>query len=294
MATKKSAKKSAKKSSKKSAGVKVSAKKPAAKKSTKKSSKKSTKKAAGLSPSGPLAAPGQPHFPGFDTGSYPGDTVMRKWFGNPYVFTGFYLESPCHKSPSFKPWQGHRQTLKDIGWGLVVVYVGRQAAGCGANSLSRQQGLDDAADAVSKAKGEGIPQGATVFLDVERMDTIPPKMFQYMRGWIAGVLTDKFYKAGVYAHVHNAENLMQAARQEYVAQGEPGGAPSFWIVRMPGGSAFNVLTSGPQDLKNFPSNPISFASVWQGKLDIASETHNGVTFGPVDQNVADSQNPSNA
>ena len=28
------------------------------------------------------------NFPGFDTGSYPGDNVMNKWFGNPYVFTG--------------------------------------------------------------------------------------------------------------------------------------------------------------------------------------------------------------
>lgn len=241
-----------------------------------------------------LAAAGQTHFPGFDTGSYPGDAVMRAWFGSPFIFTGFYLEAPCHNSKKFKPWMGHRQTLKEIGWGLVVVYVGRQAAGCGADKLTRQQGLDDGADAISKAKGEGITQGATIFLDVELMDTISAKMLRYMRGWIAGLLTDKFYKPGIYAHFRNADALMAEARQEYVAQGEPDGAPAFWVVRVPGGNKFDVLKSGLQDLKNLSPKPISFANVWQGKIDIKSETHGGVKFGPVDENVADSKNPSNA
>jgi hypothetical protein len=219
---------------------------------------------------------------------------MHAWFGKPYVFTGFYLEAPCHNAAKFKPWMGHRQTLKEIGWGLVVVYVGRQAKGCGADKLTRQQGLDDAADAVSKAKGEGIPQGATIFLDIEVMDTVSAKMLQYMRGWIAGLLTDKFYKPGAYVHFRNADALMAEARQEYVAQGEPGGSPAFWVVRVPGGNKFDVLKSGPQDLNSLSPKPIPFASVWQGKIDIKSETHGGVTFGPVDENVADSENPSNA
>jgi hypothetical protein len=176
----------------------------------------------------------------------------------------------------------------------VVVYVGRQAAGCGANKLTRQQGLSDASDAISKAKSEGFPQGATIFLDIELMDTVSTKMLQYMRGWIAGLLQDKTYKPGVYAHFRNANALMTAARQEYAAQGEPDGAPAFWVVRVPGGSKFNGLTSSPQDLKNLNPTPISFANVWQGKIDIKSETHGGVKFGPVDEDVADSANPSNA
>src|ERR1051325_5101395 len=95
-------------------------------------------------------------FPGFDTGSYPGDNVMQKWFGNPFVFTGFYLEAPCHNASKFKPWSGHMAFLKSIGWGFVVVYVGSQGIGCGANSLSRARGTTDGNDAIVKAKAEGV------------------------------------------------------------------------------------------------------------------------------------------
>jgi hypothetical protein len=289
-------KKSAKKGVVKAAGATKSGKKAA-------TSSKSTGGAKGAAKKGSVAAApattqpaaaGRPHFPGFDTGSYPGDDVMRAWFGKPFVFTGFYLEAPCHNAAKFKPWSGHRQTLKEIGWGLVVLYVGRQAAGCGATKLTREQGLADAADAVGKAKGEGVPQGATVFLDVELMDTVSAKMLKYMRGWIAGLLRDKTYKPGIYAHFRNADALMAAARQEYADQGEAGGAPAFFVVRAPGGGKFDVLKSGPQDLNNLSPKPIPFASVWQGKIEIKKETHGGVTFGPVDEDVADSANPSNA
>jgi hypothetical protein len=240
----------------------------------------------------PTAA-ASPHFPGFDTGSFPGENVMRKWFGHPFVFTGFYLEAPCHNVANFTSYSGHRQLLKDIGWGFVVLYVGRQAAGCGADKLTREQGLTDGADAIGKAKGDGFPQGATIFLDVERMEVTSAKMLNYMRAWIAGLLQDKFYKPGVYAHFHNAVDLFRAGQEEFTAQGQAGGAPAFYIVRVPGGTRFDVEKSGPQDLNSFGNTPISFARVWQGKINIPSETHNGVKFGPVDKDVADSSNPSN-
>jgi Domain of unknown function (DUF1906) len=233
-------------------------------------------------------------FPGFDTGSYPGDEVMDHWFNNPYVFTGYYLESPCHNANTFTPWQGHMADLRQIGWGFVVVYVGRQAVGCGSSMLSRAQGLNDAIDAISKAQIDAMPNDTTIYLDIEVMDTVSPAMIDYLQGWLAGILHDGTYKPGVYAHFRNAATLFNAAQQEFANQGLPGGAPAFWVVRFPGGSLFNVNTSGPEDLANFGSNPISFANVWQGKLDIASETHGGVTFGPVDQNVADTPNPSGA
>jgi len=233
-------------------------------------------------------------FPGFDTASYPGDEVMDKWFGNPYVFTGYYLEAPCHNANSFKPWQGHMADLKQIGWGFVVVYVGRQATGCGSSMLSRAQGLSDAVDAIGKAQIDSMPNSTTLFLDIEVMPSVSPAMIDYMQGWIAGILHDGKYAPGIYAAYKNATTLFDAAQQEFASQGLPNGAPAFWIVREPGGSVFDVNTSSPQDLANFSTTPISFANVWQGKLDIDSETHNGIEFGPVDQNVADTSNPSGA
>jgi glycoside hydrolase-like protein len=233
-------------------------------------------------------------FPGFDTGSYPGDHVMDEWFGNPYVFTGYYLEAPCHNANTFRPWQGHMATLKQIGWGFVVVYVGRQAVGCGSGMLSRAQGLADAIDAISKARTDAMPNDTTIFLDIEVMDHVSAAMVDYMRGWIAGILQDRTYKPGIYSHFRNAVDLRNAAQQEFADQGLPGGAPAFWVVRVPGGAAFNVNTSSPEDLADFATHPITFADVWQGKINIPSETHNGVQFGPVDQNVAKTANPSGA
>lgn len=204
-------------------------------------------------------------FAGFDTGNYPGDDVMDHWFGNPYVFTGYYLEAPCHNSNTFTPWQGHMADLRQIGWGFVVVYVGRQAIGCGSSLLSRAQGLNDAIDAINKAQLDAMPNDTTIFLDIEVMDVVSPAMIDYMRGWIAGLLTDGTYKPGIYAHFRNAVALFNAAQQEFADQGLPGGAPQFWVVRVPGGSVFNINTSDPQDLANFSTNPITFANVLAGK-----------------------------
>lgn len=290
---------------KKRTGESATEKGTAAQVTTKKRSSKKVKPRA-ISPKGrpsgtmtgaALATTGL-RFPGFDTGSYPGDNVMRVWFGNPYVFVGFYLDAPCHRDTTsggnFRPWMGHLQTLKQIGWGLIIIYVGRQGTGCGSSQLTRERGLADARDAVNKATGEGIRRGALIYLDVEVVDNVAVNLLRYVRGWLAGILSDGRYEAGIYCHFRNANALFNAARQEYSDQGRPGDTPAFWIVRVPGGSAFNVATSSPQDLNNFSTTPISFASVWQGRINIGSETHAGVSFGPVDQDVADTNNPSNA
>ena len=64
---------------------------------------------------------------GFDTYAYPGDDAMRAWReeeGSPYEWVGYYLPSaPCHKGDT---WEGKRQTLSDMGWGVAVIYVGQQ------------------------------------------------------------------------------------------------------------------------------------------------------------------------
>ena len=36
-------------------------------------------------------------WPGFDTGSYPGDAAINTWAAkSPYRFVGFYFDAPCH------------------------------------------------------------------------------------------------------------------------------------------------------------------------------------------------------
>jgi hypothetical protein len=246
-------------------------------------------------PTGP--APAGSH-PGFDTSIYPGDAAMRTWStASPYRWVGYYLQAPCHRDAS---WMGKRATLQGMGWGMGLLYVGQQtwdgvqqlapswnvmgadAGGsvtCSRELLSAEQGTAEAADAVRKTAGEGFPNGTVIFLDVERMETIPPRMQAYYRAWIRGVLADGRFRPGVYAHRFNAVALHAAAREVYAAAGTPG-APEFWIA---GGSGFS-LERHPTDVG------FDFASVWQGALDI-SETWGGVRL-RIDANVARERSPS--
>ena len=68
-----------------------------------------------------------PHL-GFDTFAYPGDDAMKAWLtaDKPYSWVGYYLSAPCHSDDS---WEGKRQTLTDMGWGMAVIYVGQQTWG---------------------------------------------------------------------------------------------------------------------------------------------------------------------
>jgi hypothetical protein len=225
-------------------------------------------------------------FGGFDCGTYPGDSEIQAWKDNSsYQFVGYYLPSPCHPGAS---WAGKYQLLKNMGWGFAILYVGQQVVGgsCSANTLTRNQGLFDGADTVSKCQTEGFPQGSIVFLDVEGMDPpTPTEMIDYYRGWVSAILDSNYIKPGTYCAAKNANDLFNAAQVEYAAHGLPGGAPSFWIVKVD--PLFDPLSSSPTGCG------ISFADVWQGRIDISNESHGGVTF-DIDQDAANTSDPSSA
>jgi hypothetical protein len=224
-----------------------------------------------------------PSFAGFDCGSYPGDDGIKAWTGNsPYHFVGFYLDAPCHTTHTYRPWQGHYQFLNSLGWGLIIIYFGRQQQGCGSTSLSRAQGLADGADSLAKCRREGFPDGAIIYLDVEIYN--PPMsaaMSNYYRGWLSAVLDDGVFLGGTYCANQNANEVLAVAKQEYAAHGVDG-APSFWIVK--NSAAFDPATAEPTGCG------IPFADVWQGRVNHI-ETHNNVAL-EIDQDVASSADPS--
>jgi N-acetylmuramoyl-L-alanine amidase len=243
--------------------------------------------------SGPVSPPatGATQFAGLDMGDYPGDKMMREIFGDPYVFTGYSLNSPCHRDEPaghWRPWMGHWKTLKAIGWGFVVVYVGQQMVGaskCGQNNLTRSQGAIDADDAILKASSDDLTENSIIFLDIEAVDVVTKALADYVRGWVGGLLDAGSYKPGIYCHHKNADALLDAAQIEYEARGLHNEAPAFWVVKIK--SNFDVRKDSPAD------SGIPYASVWQGRLDIKSEVHGQITIKSLDHNVADSNNPSN-
>jgi hypothetical protein len=238
------------------------------------------------------------HFVGFDTHTYPGTGVMRAWKnapGAPYSWVGFYLPSPCHADAS---WSGKRDTLQAMGWGLAVVYVGEQTWGktppslpparlvavrkrspCSASLMNTDEGRANADDAVRRASHEGFGTGAVIFLDLERVEKVPPAMRDYYRAWVARMLATGRYRPGIYTHQHNAQQIFTDVKDVFIAARDTE-TPRFWIA---GGKDFDEGRA-PQDVG------FAFAGVWQGVLDAARSVANMAL--PVDINVAAWRSPS--
>jgi hypothetical protein len=224
---------------------------------------------------------------GFDTGSYPGDAAIKAWAANsPFEFVGFYFDAPCHTTASFKTWSGKFAFIRSTGLGLAVVYVGFQQDGCGKDKVSRANGILHGQDTIAKFTTEGFASGTIVFLDVENFSgALSADMEAYVRGWISVLLDDGTVGPGIYCPASKANALHLAAQKEYAAHGLPSGAPAFWIVKATD-PLFDPAKSNPADCG------VSFANIWQGLID-TTEKHGGVTI-DIDQNVADSNNPSRA
>jgi len=234
--------------------------------------------------------------PGFDTREYPGDGVMTRWLEeSPYRWVGYYLPAPCHTGTS---WQGKRSTLRSMGWGLAVLFVGEQdwpasadhpatdtaaagaaggvgAAGerCTRTNLSETRGREDGREAARAARAEGFGSGAVVYLDVERVDTVSARLGEYVEGWTAG-LSEAGYRPGLYAHARNAAALLTRMREAAA-----GGEIRLWVA-----------STGGFSLRRAPSESGFPATIWQGVLDV-EERWGGTTL-RIDRNVADQSHPS--
>jgi hypothetical protein len=236
---------------------------------------------------------------GFDTHTYPGNKTMAAWKaapGAPYRWVGYYLPAPCHRD---KSWSGKRQTLVDMGWGLAVVYVGQQTwgrtprrltasrmakldkskASCNADLVTGERGRADGADAIAIAEREGFPARSIVFLDIERMEKMPPVMRAYYRAWAKRLLTDGRYRPGVYVHAHNAQVVYDDFKAEFAAAGVDE-QPRMWIAS---GRGYEE-GKAPQDVG------FAFAGVWQGLIDVA-HTVADIKL-PLDVNVSAWSSPS--
>jgi hypothetical protein len=228
--------------------------------------------------------PAAVQFAGFDTGSYPGDAAIAAWADrSPYHFVGFYFDSPCHTTKTFRTWSGTFPVIRVAGLGVAIVYVGLQQDGCGHATLSRAKGIEHGVDTIGKFAAEGFPPGAVVFLDIEHYNgALSDDMAAYLQGWLSAILDDGTITPGVYCPAGKVTEIERAAEREFAAHGVPGGAPVFWVVKTD--ATFDPAASVPA------GSGVAFASAWQGRLDV-NETHGGVTI-HIDQNVADRRDPS--
>ncbi|HLJ77496.1 MAG TPA: glycoside hydrolase domain-containing protein, partial [Acidobacteriaceae bacterium] len=178
--------------------------------------------------------------------------VLHKTF----AFTGYWLNNPPGMQSN--PWGGKRGTIRNAGFGFLVLFNGRldaQLKGQDAAALGR----DDAAEAVKAARREGFPAGSVIFLDQEEGGALLPEQASYMGAWIQAIGKSQ-YRAGVYCSgvpVGKGGGGMSTAQD--VAQRFPGAMLWFWDDRCPPAPGCTV----PQ--KNFSAalSDVPRALVWQ-------------------------------
>lgn len=154
---------------------------------------------------------------------------------------------------------------------------------CSNALVSGPRGRMEADDAIRRTEAEGFPRGSVIFLDIERMELMPPKMRDYYKEWTKRVLEDGRYVPGYYAHFHNASAIYHDVRAIFDAMGKRNLEPSFWISSAARAKAFSI-EKAPEDVGH------AFAHVWQGVIDVI-EGRGGVRL-PIDVNVARTPNPS--
>lgn len=136
---------------------------------------------------------------GFDRNDFPGDAAMAAMHKT-FAFTGYWLTNP--PGENINTWVGKRATLRDQGWGFLVLANGRlDAEILKAQKIGTQPadlGRRDAAAAVASARHEGFPARTVLFLDQEEGGRLLPEQAGYLLAWTETVAASGF-RPGVYA-----------------------------------------------------------------------------------------------
>lgn len=215
---------------------------------------------------------------GFDLSIYPGDTAMSHfWNSTPFSFTGFYLApAPLHSNTS---WMAKRSYLENLGYGILIIYVGRQSY---SSNLTYAQGETDGANAAALASNAGFSKKYTrVFLDIETGGTLSSSFTNYIKGWIDYVSIDTIYHAGIYC------SYSKTADQIKSLDSYAGNATYYVFNINEPPSPGNTTSTGSLTPA---SSKVSYASVWQYNQN-GSQTYNGSTLN-VDLDLATTSNPS--
>jgi hypothetical protein len=269
-----------------------------------------------------------PHL-GFDTFSYPGDDAMRAWLSadKPYRWVGYYLSAPCHTDPS---WEGKRETLSNMGWGMAVIYVGQQTWGrTPGQKVAVTRYITKRVRQVRTRNGrrvvryvnKRVPVRVLVTPRASRGSSCSTQFVSAGRGTadandaIAKTAAEGFARGTViFLDIERMDAVPRAMRAYYSAWTkrvlEDGRfRPAYYahshnanliyrdvkqVLAGAGISAdppFWIASVRGFSIDKAPSEVgHAFAQVWQGILDVV-ETHNGVKL-PIDVNVAQLPSPS--
>jgi hypothetical protein len=269
-----------------------------------------------------------PHL-GFDTFAYPGDEAMRAWLtaDKPYRWVGYYLPAPCHQDAS---WEGKRQTLSNMGWGMAVIYVGQQTWGkTPGQKVAVTRYVTKRVRQVTKRNGRRVvryvnrkvPVRVMVVPRASRGSSCSSQFVGAARGTadandaIAKTAAEGFANGtSIFLDLERMDAVPQAMRDYYQAWTrrvvEDGRfRPAYYAHSYNANLIYRdvkqVLVASAVGAdppfwiaseRGFATDKDptevghAFAQVWQGLLDVV-ETHNGIRL-PIDVNVAQFPSPS--
>lgn len=269
-----------------------------------------------------------PHL-GFDTFAYPGDEAMRAWLtaDKPYRWVGYYLPAPCHNDSS---WEGKRETLSGMGWGMAVIYVGQQTWGkTPGQKVAVTRYVTKRVRQVATRNGRRVvryvnrktPVRVMVVPRASRGSSCSSQFVSAARGTadandaIAKTAAEGFANGtSIFLDIERMDAVPRAMRDYYQAWTqrvlEDGRYRPAYYAHSYNANLIHrdvkqvLLASGVTADPPFwiasergfatDKDPTevghSFAQVWQGLLDVV-ETHNGIRL-PIDVNVAQFPSPS--
>ena len=221
------------------------------------------------------------------------DTLTAMGYGLAVVYVGQQTWGRLPGAPHLVPKRITSRVKKRVGrgdarhtiWQTITRTVLHRApapapdARCNADFVTAARGAADGADAGARAQHEGFPRGTTIFLDLERMESVPQSMRDYYKAWVRAVIADGRYRAGIYVHTFNANAVYDDVKDAYRGAGLAS-EPPFWVAKARG---FDI-TKLPSEVGH------AFAAVWQGMLDV-KQTWAGHRM-PIDVNVSSHKSPS--
>jgi hypothetical protein len=254
----------------------------------------------------PMKTAAEKSYLGFDRNDYPGDQNLAALHRG-FSFAGYWLNPP----PGAKnnPWTGKRSTIKNAGFGFLVLFNGKLDAELKKVSDAGALGRSDAKAALVTARREGFPHGTIIFLDQEEGGRMLPEQKAYIYAWVDAVNAGGF-RAGIYcsgiavhegaAQVTTAEDIRESAGQRSIV---------YWVVN--DACPPSLGCAFPKNSPRPSASGISFANIWQfaqspKRKEFAHGCSNyhpdGNCYAPglaesgihVDVNAAESEDPSAA
>jgi hypothetical protein len=217
-----------------------------------------------------------------DVATFPGDRVMQSLIKNTNLkWTGFYLTPAPSQGHNLK-WMTKHNFLRDLGWGIAPIYVGRQVKSVPKTDhrITPENGAIDGNHAAQLARSANFAFGSIIYLDFENGAPLLDEQKSYYAAWAAAIRRNAF-KPGVYCISTLAAGLFATV---------PGG--TIWVANY---SKFAKKLFKPPFPQPDPSQGGFNASLWQlrGNTTIEyDDIEGGKKHTVVDLDSSDIKDPS--